>query len=126
MKKDYKIIEIVNENTVLVDYGTENGAHTGDKLEIYSVGAPVKIGEINYGTMDEIKDVVTIVTAYPLFSICKKVIRSVYNPLSPLSALQRTMTSLHPLNVDDKELSNRNIPTGGARVHVGDFVRVID
>ena len=57
----YKVIEIVNQNTLLIDYGFSAGAQKGDCMRIVAIGDPVIIDGEDYGTLDTIKDVVEVV-----------------------------------------------------------------
>lgn len=122
----YKVIEIVNQNTLLIDYGFSAGAQKGDCMRIIAIGEPVIIDGENYGTLDTVKDFVEVVTPYEKFSVCQKITRTVNNPLTPLFALQKTMTKLNPLNVDPNSMSHRKIPTGNSIIQVGDIAQKID
>lgn len=122
----YKVIEIVNQNTLLIDYGFSAGAQKGDCMRIVAIGEPVIIDGEDYGTLDTIKDVVEVVIPYEKFSVCQKITRTVNNPLAPLFALQKTMTKLNPLNVDPDSMSHRKIPNGDSKIQIGDIAQKID
>lgn len=107
--KEFRVIEIVDDITLLINYGLDNGAHTGDTLRIIQKGEPVIAEGVNYGTLDIVKDVVEVITPYKAFSVCRKIVRRHYNPLNPLENMQRTITKLTPLNVDPKDMTHRTI-----------------
>jgi len=108
--KNYKVIEIINNRALLIDYGTNDGAHHGDTLRIIDKGEPIIIDGIDYGTFDAIKDIVEVDIPYPKFSLCRKVLYKKENLLNPLASFERTVRTLQPMNVDEKEVSNRKIP----------------
>ena len=125
LERSYKVIEIVNQNTLLIDYGFSNGAQKGDSLRIITTGEPVIIDGKDYGTLDTVKDIVEVVIPYEKFSVCQKITRTANNPLAPLFALQKTMTKLNPLNVDPDSISHRKIPIGNQTIQVGDIAQRI-
>lgn len=108
--KEYKVIEVVNNTTLLINYGFADNAHKGDSFRIIEKGDPVVVDGVDYGTLDMVKDVVEVIVPYEKFSICRKVLYKTVNALNPLEALQRTMTQLRPLTVDPKDVTNRVIP----------------
>lgn len=107
----YKVLEIVNDTTLLIDYGTRDGAKTGDSLRIIEKGEPIIIDETDYGTLDMIKDTVEVNTPYEKFSICRKIRIQHISALNPLEKFQESLRQPIKLNVDKSEISNRKIPT---------------
>ncbi len=118
----YKIIEIVNNTTVLIDYGFDEGAKSGDTLRIIKEGEPVIIDGVNYGALDIVKDIIEVEVPYEKFSICKKITRKNINPIDPLISLQRTMTYINPLNVDRDQMSKRDVDGNSELIKKGDIV----
>ena len=55
---EFKVLEIVDNKTLLIDYGFNNRAAAGDVLRIIEKGEPVIIDGVNYGTLDMVKDIV--------------------------------------------------------------------
>ena len=108
---EFKVLEIVDNKTLLIDYGFNNRAAAGDVLRIIEKGEPVIIDGVNYGTLDMVKDIVEVVVPYDKFSICRKIIHKAVNPLNPLDALNKTLSQLRPLKVDPSDITNRKIPT---------------
>lgn len=118
--KTYKVIEIVDDITLLIDYGFDNNAKRGDTLRIIEKGERVMIDGTDYGTLDPIKAIVEVITPYQQFSVCRKVIRGTVHLLDPLISARTTMLKMNPLNVDAEDMTNRAIPTSALPVKKGD------
>lgn len=121
MKDQYKILKILDDHTILVDYGTFNKAKRGDELRIIEPGPKVEIDGRCYGTLDAIKDYVEVTTAYEHFSVCKKIVRHQSHVLSPLSML-RTTSSYESMEVDESEIDKNLKPPDITPIKVGDIV----
>lgn len=123
----YKVVEIVDEYTLIIDYGLSNYAEVGRKLRIYTVGEEIQdpTTKLYLGTLDIIKAVVEVVTPYERFSICKNISYIDYNILNPLSNLVRTTSSKNKLNVNPASISNRELPKASP-IEVGDLVMVLN
>ena len=119
--KKYHVIEVVDERTLLIDYGLNNNAEAGNTLRIVKEGNPVIIDGKNYGTLDMVKGIVEVITPYEKFSICRKVSRRIVNPLNPLAAYQRTFSQFSNLNVDKSELSHRTLEEEIIPIKKGDI-----
>ena len=121
----YHVVEIIDGYTVLINYGIQDGAKKGHQIRIYTPGEMVKdpITGTSLGTLDIVKADLTIITAYPQFSLCQKIGSRALPSLSPLTALVRQMTT-EPLSVDREDISNRKIPET-APIKVGDPVMII-
>lgn len=117
----YKVIEIIDDQNILVDYGSENGAKEGMLLNIIIPGEPVIIDNKNYGTFDRIKDTITIKTAYPKFSLCQKQLTTTYELFAPLSKLKGSHTETAKIDIDASQQTNRKQPKNSPIV-VGDIV----
>lgn len=117
----YKVIEIIDDQNILVDYGSENGAKEGMLLNIIVPGEPVIIDNKDYGTFDLIKETITIETAYPKFSLCQKQLIRTYDLFSPLSRLKKTSIQAIKMNVDDSQKTNRQQPINSP-IAIGDIV----
>lgn len=101
----YKIIAIENENTVLIDYGLDNGAKEGDVLRIIEPGEDLIINGVNYGAYDGIKAVIEVTAPYARFSVCQRIVRRTSTIFSPVSVLQKTIARTVPLNVNKDDIS---------------------
>lgn len=117
---EYKVIEIVDDKTLIINYGFEHGAKIGDKLRISELGEEIKTesGQ-SLGTLDIIKDTVSVDTPYELFSICRKIKYLEIPILNPLSELVRKSKQIESLNVDQAAITNRQIPKAEP-IKVGD------
>lgn len=124
---DYRVIEILDEYSILINYGAEDGATENDKIRIVSIGPEVIDPETNetLGTLDSIKSTLTIVTAYNKFSLCKKVEVATKNILAnPLSQFQTTSKTTKSLNIDKSSISNKKAPDDDV-IKIGDKVEII-
>lgn len=123
----YKIIDIPSENSVLINYGFNDGAKKGDKLRIYQKGEDVIDPETGdyLGSLDLIKETLEVVIPYEQFSYCRKVNRSSYSLLSPLSQFEQIRKSYEPLEVLESDISGKKFPKKEP-IKVGDLVDVLD
>lgn len=121
MYKEYKVIEIVSDKQILIDYGLEHGAEKGNSLRIIEKGEPVIIDGINYGAMDLIKEIVTVSIPYEKFSVCQKIITTSFDMMSPLTRLKRETREIATLNVNAEDISNRTIKKGSSSIKKGDI-----
>lgn len=101
----YKIIAIENENTVLINYGLNDGAKEGDVLRIIEPGKDLIIDGVNYGAYDGIKAVIEVTAPYARFAVCQRIIRRTSTLFSPVSVLQKTIARTVPLNVNKDDIS---------------------
>lgn len=108
--RSFKVLEVIDESSLLINFGLKDGARKGNTLRIIEKGKPVVIDGIDYGTLDAVKEIVEIDVPYEKFSICRKVIYKTENALNPLSAFEHTMRLLRPMNVNEDELSHRELP----------------
>lgn len=125
--RDYKVVEIINEYSILINYGSLNGAEKGDEIRVIAIGPEITdpITEENLGTMDLIKSNMTIVTVYEKFSLCQNIKESVVNSLlNPLSQLQITKREKTSLNVDEKDITHRELPND-TTIRPGDIVEIL-
>lgn len=125
MKKNiYKVIEILDPTRILINAGKNSGLTEGTELELFEPGEPVLDPETgrSLGTLDYIKDTVEIVTVYENFSLCKKIIRTKSNLLSPLSNFVTTEVHVAKLKVNEEQISNRKI-SGNPIISIGDLLR---
>lgn len=123
----FRVIEILDEYSILINYGNDEGACEGDEIRIISTGPEVKDPETGetLGTLDSIKSELTIVTTYNKFSLCKKIEITTNNILTnPLSQFQTTSTQAKPLDIDKSSISNKQIPNDTV-INVGDLVEIM-
>lgn len=121
----YQVIEIIDANTLIVDYGMLDGATYGQKLRIFTKGEPVKnLNGVEIGTLDIIKGIVEITTPYDSFSLCKKIANIASFSLNPLSQLLKESAFTGQLEVDKNDMSYRKIATP-TPIKLGDPVTVL-
>ena len=124
--QEYKVIEIIDEYNIIIDYGFDKDAMQGEKLRIISKGEEVidKATGNSLGTLDAIKAVVSVKTVYAKFSLCHRV-RILEAPmLSPLSELVHRSSREERLPVNPDMMTHRKIPKGGA-IAVGDTAQLL-
>lgn len=109
--KTYKVIEVIDESALLINYGLKNGARKGNTLRIIEKGKSVVIDGTDYGTLDAVKEVVEVDIPYDKFSLCRKVIYGTGNRLNPLVSFEEAMRLLRPMNVDKDKVSHRELPS---------------
>lgn len=127
MSNEYKVIEIMNEKELIVNYGSKHGAEVGDDLRVYSIGEEVLDPETkaSLGTLDIIKDELEVVIVYEKFSICKKIKRINFNTIvNPLAT--RTQVESVEINIDKSQISGRKSNNYKSQIQVGDSVVVLE
>lgn len=123
----YRVVDILDNKSIIINYGKDHGAVVDRKIRIVSIGPEIIDPETNktLGTLNSIKDVLTIVTIYDKFSICQKIettTKSVLaNPLSQFSTVTKTIETLH---VDENDITNKEIPNDRV-IRVGDKAEII-
>ena len=118
----YKIIAIENENTVLINYGLNDGAKEGDVLRIIEPGAALIIDGVNYGAYDGIKAVIEVTAPYARFAVCQRIVRRTSTLFSPVSVLQKTIARTVPLNVNKDDISTNLSAPVITPIKIGDTV----
>lgn len=127
MGKTYKVIEIIDEYSILINYGRSDGASNDDSVRIIAKGPEVIDPDTNMllGTFDAVKADLLIDTAYDKFSVCKSIKVKVTNALiSPLSQFQSTSKVAEPLTVDRAAMSRKAHPKDTV-IRVGDLVEIL-
>jgi hypothetical protein len=130
MNTEFKVIEIINSKEIIVDYGFADGAKVGDVVRILQIGRDIIDEErgVLLGTLDAIKDEVTVCTIYEQFSLCKKVqiIRSSHlDPFANISdAFITTKKEFKDIHVDQSLSTNLTVPLPDP-IKVGDKAIVI-
>ncbi len=122
-KKEYKVIEIIDNFTILINYGTKDNAKKDDQIKIFERGDNVIDPDSKevIGTLDIFKDTVSVFVTYENFSICKKIENIYYSILSPLANLGKsTDDSSIEINVDPNDFTNKKYSTD-APIKVGDL-----
>ena len=120
MEEVYRVVKIIDLQNIVIDAGSENYIKKGDNFEIYTLGNNIKDLDGNcLGTLDTIKETVTVVALFPKMCICQKLAISPAVALANIALSRRTAQDL---NVDEKDFS------GGLSedltIHIGDFARL--
>ena len=122
MEEIYKIIKIIDNESVVINAGSENYIENGDKFRIYTIGEEVKdLDGKNLGTLDTIKAILTVVTVFPKMCICQKITKvpSIYAKLGGQFIAEEKALEL---NVNQAEI------TGGIQkdltIHIGDLAKI--
>ncbi len=105
-KEIFKVIKILDSETIVLNAGKNNRINIGDKFEIYGPGQEV-IDEdwINYGTLDIIKEKVTVDNLYDKMCLCRHHEKSAFASMVGLSSLY-VSSGYKSLNVDKTQMSN--------------------
>lgn len=126
MSQDYRVIEIIDNMSILINYGTNNGAKKGTKVRVIEVGEVVmdpKTGSV-LGTYDAIKAELEITVVYEHFSKCQNISRDFISPFESPLARKYATTRAKTINVNEEESTNRKTPTSSS-VSVGDIVEIL-
>ena len=100
-----KLLLLKTKNTVLINYGLNDGAKEGDVLRIIEPGEDLIIDGVNYGAYDGIKAVIEVTAPYARFAVCQRIVRRTNTLFSPVSVLQKTIARTVPLNVSKDDIS---------------------
>lgn len=128
MKKHYNVIKILDSQSILINYGKYHGAKIGDQLRIIVIGPEVKDPNTDsiIGTLDGVKDTLSIISVYDNFSLCKKIVKYTKNALAgPLISFNTTVEKVLDLNVDKTQISALEVPEDKI-IQVGDLVEIMD
>lgn len=123
MSVEYRVIKIIDEYNIVINYGANDGAKDGERLDIFVPGQSVidpVTGE-NLGTLDYVKAKIMVKDAFPKMSVCVNV-QTTSNAF--LAGISNVLGS-HPiaLNVSALDISG-GFENADSEVHVGDLVRL--
>lgn len=120
---EYRIINIIDKFSVIINYGKEDGAKRGNQVRVFKEGEAIYDGEKYLGSLDIVKADLEIVMVYEKFSICKCIERTTRNPFMVLN-FERTVTEVKELNVEKEDFSNLKYRTNEP-LKIGDSVKII-
>lgn len=103
--REYKIIEIIDERTLIIDYGINEGAKIDDELIIVEKGDEIFNNDKSLGFIYMPKDNVSVLKAFEKFSICRKKEKT-KNVISSLMGYK------YSLNLEQKEEDNLKLANG--------------
>lgn len=101
MEEIFKIVKIVDAETIVINGGSDNGISIGDIFEIFETGQEVidpDTGE-SLGTLDNVKETVRAINVFPQLTICRHIIK---RSLVPSELIRETNKTL---NVDATQIS---------------------
>lgn len=128
MDDSISVIEIIDDYSIIINYGYNDGAVVGERARIIAKGPDVinPITGENLGSFYAIKAVLTIDTVYEKFSVCKDIEVKKQNVLiNPLSKFETTTKNVKPLNIESKSKTNKRPPDDNI-IRVGDPVEILE
>lgn len=119
----FRIIKIIDDETIVINAGSNNNISRGDEFEIYEIGENIKdpVSGENLGSLDTIKDTVEAVTVFPKMCICKH-LDSYANSVGSIATLI-TRNTPKTLNVDVSQISGGL--SSDKTIRIGDKARKI-
>jgi hypothetical protein len=124
MSKLYKVIKLLSDNSLIVDYGKNDGAYEGDDLRIFTPGEEVVFQGTNYGTLDLIKADIEVISVFPKFSVCQKINRKIVKSFNLSNYLTREIEEVQKLNMNKEEISN-TFYKDTSPIKLGDLVKIL-
>jgi hypothetical protein len=125
----YKVVKIVDEYLIVVNYGKIHNANPGDILEVYEIGEKVTDPDTfeDLGTLDIVKGEIKVKNVYQKMSLC---ISNEYtnNFLGySLSSISQaiTNTEITALNVNTKEITGGYGEKEKSQISLRDPVKII-
>lgn len=125
MTKLYKVIKLLADNSIIVNYGKNDGAYVGEELRIFTPGEEIIFEGTNYGNLDLIKSDIEVVLIFPNFSVCQKIIRKTVNAFGLSDYLTREIKEVQKLNLNKEDISN-TIYMDKSPIKLGDLVKILD
>ena len=124
MSKLYKVIKLLSDNSLIVDYGKNDGAYEGDELRIFTPGEDVVFQGTNYGTLDLIKEDIEVISVFPKFSVCQKINRKIVKSFTLTNYLTKEIEEVQKLNMNKEEISN-TFYKDPSPIKLGDLVKIL-
>lgn len=119
MKNDFKVVKIVDDKTIVINAGKNNGIQNADKFEIYELGDEVIDPETNenLGNLTSHKAYVQVINVYEKMALCENTERETL-------LLSANYSSIKPLNIDISQI------TGGISknktIRIGDRAKLLN
>lgn len=122
---EFKVVKIVDEYLVVIDYGEKHNAQEGDLLEIFQIGEKVyDIDASLLGTLDVRKGRIRVLNVYKNMSLCKsdETIAS-----SNVGVLFRAFSNSQvvSLNVDVEQITGGYSRDKELIIQLGDPVKIL-
>lgn len=129
---NFKVVKIIDEYLIVVNYGKSQNAQKGDELEIFDIGERVFDPETNedLGTLDLYKGKITVVNVYDKISLCKSAERlpkpgSINSSISTLFLGTFNNYEIKALNVNTKQISGGYNEDNDLIINLGDPVQIV-
>ncbi len=123
---DFRVIEILDKKSILINMGKKDGAKRGDIVEIYEVGDKIidpKTSEV-IGTYDNIKDTLKITEVFDKFSVCKNILTERVSLIVDIpNLISKEINTEMNLCVDESAITNRK-KSDNKMIMVNDYVRL--
>lgn len=127
LSNSFHVVKIIDEYTIVTNYGEESGAKKGDLLEIYVPGEQIidPLTKEPLDTLDLIKGVVEVHSITPKMSVCKSQTypSNVFSPILEELGIAFVKKQSSKLNIDFNDISG-GYPEGNNKIKIGDFVRI--
>jgi len=122
VKEIYKVIKILDSETILLNAGKLDGINIGDKFEIFVAGKEIFDPDTkkSLGTLDTIKEIVTADSVLEKMCICRHHNKSTMSSFIGLTSLY-VSESIKTLNVDKTQMTNEM--TDDYVIRIGDKAR---
>lgn len=125
MEEVYNIVKIIDEKSIVINAGKENYIKKGDKFEIYSIGKEIKdLNGSSLGTLDTIKEIVTVVSVFPKMCVCQKIVD--VTPGYIINATKNILTKKETVSLDVDTVEFSGGLSEDLTLHVGDLARLTD
>lgn len=123
---EYRVVKIVDEYLIVINYGEIHNAKEGDLLEIIQIGEKVfDIDNTFLGTLDLKKGKVRVLNVYKNMSLCKSD-ESVANSNVGLIVRAFTNSQVSSLNVDVEQITGGYSRDKELVIQLGDPVKLIN
>ena len=122
-----QVINIIDDFTLIIDYGSKNGAKVGEKLIVCIEGEEIKdLNGKELGILDIFKEDIEIIRVYENFSLCKHFeyeTRKKY--LLPRTLSENgIIKKISPMKVAKEEITNIKYESDDP-IKKGDLVKII-
>lgn len=124
--KTAKVIKILDNYSILINYGRTKGATVGENVQIVEIGPEIidpDSGE-SLGTLDHIKDVLQIQEVFDEFSICNKRIQINFTAFVDPFKQTEKIYSEQELLVNKEQITKIQRPQSNT-INLGDIAKII-
>lgn len=126
---EYRVVKIVDEYLIVVNYGEIHNAREGDLLEIFQIGEKVyDIDSTFLGTLDLKKGRVRVLNVYKNMSLCESDEKVTNSSSVGANLFFKVLTNsqVSSLNVDLEQISGGYSKDKDLIIQIGDPVKLIN